>query len=174
MWLGFCVLFFCILFPGSVVLLARVRDTNCVKSFWNEWAAALPDILAECGSWTPNLEAISEDSDFAAWDFFPWDRERSCCYLKYGSLPCSYQGIPSEVYHFKGNRILILWDCTCKYLMEKANQTCSPSCLCSLFFQKALYALIHHSAHDWGSSSSWTLEQVKSVHEYNSVHLLVS
>jgi len=32
-----------------------------------EWAAALPDLLAECGGWTPDLGATSEDCDFAAW-----------------------------------------------------------------------------------------------------------
>lgn len=69
MWLSFCFLF-CILFPGSVILLARDRDTSCVKSSWNEWAGALSDSLAECGGWIPSLEAISEDCDFAAWGFF--------------------------------------------------------------------------------------------------------
>lgn len=68
MWLGFFFLF-CALFPVSVILLARDWDANCVKLFWNEWAAALPDFLAECGSWTPDLEATSEDCDFAAWNF---------------------------------------------------------------------------------------------------------
>lgn len=129
-----------------------------------EWAAALPDLLAECGSCTPNLGATSEDCDFAAWGFSPWDRERSFYNLKYGSLPCSYQGAPSEAYCFKGNGILLLQDCPCKYLVVQANQTCSPSCSLQPHFQKTRYALMHHSANDWVSSSSGTLEWVKSVY----------
>lgn len=133
MWLGFCFLLFSMLFPESVILLARDREKFCevilewmgssIARLWQKVVVGLPILR-------PHLKTL----------IF------SCYNLKYGNLPCSYQGVPSEVYHFKANRILILWDCACKYHVDKASQTCSSSCSLQPFFQRAPCALMHHAA----------------------------
>lgn len=93
-----------------------------------EWAAALPDLLAGCCSWTPNLGTTSEDYDFAAWGFSHEAGKGLAVIWNLGAFSVLIKVLPAMLNHFKGNRILLLQDCPCKYFMVKARQTCSPFC----------------------------------------------
>lgn len=121
-------------FPGSVKPLARDWDTSWVKlfrngqqhcqTFWQNVGVGLPAL-------GPPLEA-----DFAAWVFSHETRKDLAVIWNMGAFLVLIEVLTVRLNHFKGNRILLLQDCPCTYIVVKASQTCSPSCFLLPYFKK--------------------------------------